>query len=156
MSYKLRPLDRPRTSGAILKRWRQEWEEACNRALDEHCVDARVDCRSLAARGILRPARQHLGPENARRHLLGYPTEGSVHNAKVDAIERANAELARTRSRLHHFLATQRRERVQRQMRNARCRRKQTIANAISPTAPRVAEHAQPVVMTPSGTSRRR
>lgn len=126
LSYKLRPLDRPRTSGAIIKRWRQEWEDLCNRALDEHCVDARVDCRSLAARGILRPARRHLGPQNARLHLLGYPTEGGSHNAKVDAIERANAELARTRSRIHHFLTMQQRERVNRQMRNARWRRRQT------------------------------
>lgn len=128
LSYKLRSLDQPRTSGAILKRWRQEWEDLCNRSLDQHNVDAHLDCRSLAARGILRPARQHLGPENARRHLLGYPTEAGSHNAKVDAIERANAELARTRSSLHHFLATQRRERVKRQTRNARWRRRRILA----------------------------
>ena len=104
IGHKLRPLDCGPTSRPILKRWRQAWQDTCNQARDTHGVDAHVDCRSLAARGIMRPPRRHLGPETMRRHLLGYDTEGGRHNARVDELECVNAELAHARSRLGYFL----------------------------------------------------
>ena len=90
---KLRELDTRSTSKAIITAWRLAWEESCNAALTAIDSDARVDSRSLIARGIARPPRQHLGPEEAARQRRGYPTARGRTNAAIDLYETLNAEL---------------------------------------------------------------
>ncbi|MBE7157212.1 MAG: MobA/MobL family protein [Rhodospirillales bacterium] len=92
---KLRDLDCPKTSGMIVMAWREAWEQLSNGALEKAAVQARIDARSLAARGIHRPARVHLGREQTEQQRNGYHTAASRHNARVDEIERLNAELYR-------------------------------------------------------------
>ncbi len=47
---------------ALLVEMRQGWERSANRALERAGSAERVDCRTLEAQGIDRPATQHLGP----------------------------------------------------------------------------------------------
>ena len=90
-SAKVRALDCRRTSKAIITDWREQWAGAINAALEEHGHAARVDCRSLAAQGIARPARQHLGPEQFYQERRGYHTAGGRVNAAIDLIAQINA-----------------------------------------------------------------
>ena len=90
---KVRALDRSRTSKAIVTHWREVWAESINAALERHRHQARVNCRSLAARGIPRPPRQHLGPEQSHQQRRGYRTAGGRVNATINLIAQINAEL---------------------------------------------------------------
>ena len=119
---KFRELDVPKTSGLIVLYWRQRWQLLTNSLLACAGSDARIDHRSLAARGITRPARLHMGQTQSAQHRAGYSTPAGKHNAAVDKIEKINAELARLNSRIRYFAMLRRRERVKRQMRNARLR----------------------------------
>ena len=80
---KTRELDDRARGSQCIRRWRQAWEEAVNLALAEHGSAARVDCRSLTARGILRPPHRHLGPEGTQRQRRGYSTAATRHNQGV-------------------------------------------------------------------------
>ena len=119
---KTRELDVAKTSEGIVTRWRHRWQFLVNSSLASAGSDARIDHRSVQARGLTRPARVHLGPEQAEQERQGYRTAASRHNAKVDEIERINAELMLVGRRIRHVLDLQRRARVKRQIRQARQR----------------------------------
>ena len=130
---KTRELDVSRTSGPIVMRWRQRWELITNATLAAAGSDARIDHRSLQARGITRPARLHMGQTQTAQHRAGYDTAAGKHNAAVDEIEKINAELARASSRLRHLFALRQRERVKWQMRIAGRRRYKAAGLGITP-----------------------
>ena len=111
---------------AIVMRWRQRWQLLVNSSLAAAGSDARIDHRSVEARGLARPARLHLGPEQAKQERQGYRTAAGRHNATVDEIERINAELMLVGRRIRHVLDLQRRARVKRQIRQARQRARWT------------------------------
>ena len=123
---KTRELDVAKTSEAIVTRWRHRWQLLANASLAAAGSDARIDHRSVAARGLTRPTRLHLGPEQAKQECQGYRTAAGRHNAKVDEIERINAELMMVGRRIRHVLDLQRRARVKRQIRQARQRARWT------------------------------
>ncbi len=83
--------DRARGSGHIT-RWRQQWQDQVNLALVEQGCSERIDCRSLADRGIERPPTEHLGPQQTMRERRGYSTAASRHNDLVAEWQRAYAE----------------------------------------------------------------
>ena len=119
---KTRELDVAKTSEAIVTRWRHRWQLLANSSLAAAGSDARIDHRSVQARGLTRPARLHLGPEQAKQERQGYRTVAGRHNATVDEIERINSELTLVGRRIRHVLDLQRRARVKRQIRQARQR----------------------------------
>lgn len=90
---KTRELDVHKTSQYVVLRLRQRWALTANAALTCAGSSARINWRSLAARGINRPARLHMGPEQAEQHRLGYTTPAGAHNAAVDEIARLNLRL---------------------------------------------------------------
>lgn len=114
---KLRDLDCARASGMIVMAWREAWEQLSNEALAKAAVQARIDARSLVARSILRPARVHLGREQTEQQRNGYQTAAGRHNARVDEIERLNAELYRITDEQRRLL---RKRRLQFQRRRRR------------------------------------
>ena len=123
---KTRELDVAKTSEAIVTRWRHRWQLLVNSSLAAAGSDARIDHRSVQARGLARPARLHLGPEQAKQERQGYQTAAGRHNATVDEIERINAELMMVGRRIRHVLDLQRRARVKRQIRQTRRRARWT------------------------------
>lgn len=146
---KARELDVVESSKLIVMRWRGRWQLLVNGALAAVGSKETVDCRSLAARGIKRPARLHMGQQQTAQHRAGYDTAAGKHNAAVDEIEKLNAELARVSSRLRHFLTLRRRERVKRQMRIAAQRRRWRIAApGITPAVSEQSENPAPVPAT--------
>ena len=155
---KVRALDVSKTSAHHVMRWRGRWQLLVNGALAAVGSKETVDCRSLPARGITRPARMHMGQTQIAQHRAGYDTAAGKHNAAVDRIEELNAELARASSRLRHYLALRRRERVRRQMRIAQQRRRRRInAPGISPAFFSQHEHPDPAptVVQPGSTGKR-
>lgn len=62
LGAKTRVLDSPRTSAAEVRWIRQRWAELANEALAAAEHDARIDQRSLRARGVDRAPQVHLGP----------------------------------------------------------------------------------------------
>ena len=151
---KTRELDVPKTSGHIVLRWRQRWELLTNAALASAGSPARIDHRSLAARGITRPARMHMGQQQTAKHRAGYDTPAGKHNAAVDEIERINAELARIGSRTRHLMALRRRERTRKQMRKARQRNRWRAAGlGIAPAIETLTESSQPAPTAVQPTS---
>ena len=145
---KFRELDVPKTSGPIVLYWRRRWELLTNSCLACARSDARIDHRSLAARGITRPPRQYMGQQQAAQHRAGYDTPAGKHNAAVDEIEKINAELARMNSRIRHFLALRRRERVKRQMRVARQRGRRRASEV--GIAPAISDRREQPAPTPT------
>ena len=147
---KTRELDVAKTSEAIVTRWRHRWQLLANASLAVAGSDARIDHRSVQARGLTRPARLHLGPEQAKQERQGYRTAAGRHNATVDEIERINAELMMVGRRIRHVLDLQRRARVKRQIRQARQRARWTprvqVDAAVSTSS---AEHT-PATPTPA------
>ena len=155
---KARELDVIESSGAIVMRWRGRWQMLVNATLAAVGSQETVDCRSLAARGITRPARIHMGQQQTAQHRAGYDTPAGRHNAAVDEIEKINAELARVNSRIRYFQARRRRERVKRQMRIARQRaRWQAGVPGITPTISDGSEKPTPtpVQQGPAGARRK-
>lgn len=45
----------------LLQKWRENWEKVCNKHLERHGVQERIDHRTLAAQGIHRTPQKHLG-----------------------------------------------------------------------------------------------
>jgi hypothetical protein len=89
-----------KTQDLTKKHWlydaRKKWEVWCNDALNDASSTARVDCRSLKARGIDRPAHVHHG---IAKHNPAHPAaEGRLdHNAAVKEIIRKERAIAHLR-----------------------------------------------------------
>ncbi len=66
-----------------LERWREQWAEQTNRALERAGHPERIDHRSLAEQGLDRLPQVHLGPHAASLEKRGIPTENGDHNRLV-------------------------------------------------------------------------
>jgi ATP-dependent exoDNAse (exonuclease V) alpha subunit len=76
----------------LLERWRQQWAEHVNAALQEAGEAARVDHRSLAARGVDRLPQPKLGPAAQAMEARGIATELGDELREVAAVNAALAE----------------------------------------------------------------
>lgn len=80
---------------AVLVEMRQGWEHSANSALERAGLPDRIDCRTLEAQGIERPATQHLGPggghADRREHNAEAKTWAKAQAARL-AEQRAAAE----------------------------------------------------------------
>ena len=130
---KLRELDVARTSGAIIKRWRQKWDDVVNRALKKNGHEARIDGRSHEAAGRDKIPRKHLGPQDAARRRKGYSSWAARCNTAVEVVETAKEELANIARQIRVTLTRKNRVRVQRQISKAR-RRFQWIIDRLGMT----------------------
>jgi hypothetical protein len=63
--------DRSQNSHAQLQEWREDWAHLCNRHLERHGHEVRIDHRSLAAQGIDREPTIHLGYAAAQMQERG-------------------------------------------------------------------------------------
>ena len=77
----------------LLKRWRQQWAEHVNAALRMAGEAARVDHRSLAARGVDRLPQPKLGPAVQAMEARGIATELGDELREVVALNAALAEI---------------------------------------------------------------
>ena len=85
---------------AVLVEMRQGWERSANRALERAGSAERVDCRTLEAQGLDRPATQHLGPG-------GGHGDRRAANAEAKAWAKAQAaRLAEQRAAAERVAAT--------------------------------------------------
>lgn len=89
-----------RTRGEELRRMRQAWEVACNRALEEAGRIERIDSRSLAAQGHRRPPSRHIGPAGTALIRQGRPSRAGEAAAvrlkeQKEAAQAAAVALAR-------------------------------------------------------------
>jgi ATP-dependent exoDNAse (exonuclease V) alpha subunit len=82
-----------------LERWREEWANHANRALERADREERIDHRSLAEQRLDRLPQVHLGPHAAALERRGIPTEkgdhnrlAAEHNAVVIDLEKAREE----------------------------------------------------------------
>lgn len=66
-----------------LERWREEWANHANRALDRAGRNERIDHRSLAEQGLERAPQLHLGPHASALERRGISTEIGDHNRLV-------------------------------------------------------------------------
>ena len=119
---KLRELDCARTSGGIVKRWRQKWEDAVNIALEKNGHEVRIDGRSHADAGREKIPRKHLGPRDAARNRKGYSSWAVRCNAAADVVENAKEELAKVARKIRVALTRKSRVRIQGQLKKARRR----------------------------------
>ena len=77
----------------LLERWRAQWAEHVNRALEEAGEAARVDHRSLAAQGVDRLPQPKLGPAVQAMEARGIMTELGDELREVAALNAALAEI---------------------------------------------------------------
>lgn len=91
----------------LLHRWREAWARAQNRKLEELGLDARVDHRSLARRGLQRLPELHMGPAATALHRRGRDSRIAAENARrrawSEARERLRAEHARAVNQLRQL-----------------------------------------------------
>jgi len=60
----------------FLQKWREDWEKVCNKHLEHHGVQERIDHRTLSAQGIDRAPQKHLGVHaHAIEQRTGQPSE---------------------------------------------------------------------------------
>jgi hypothetical protein len=78
---------------AQLEAWRAAWADHVNQALAAAGESARVDHRSLEARGIERLAEIHLGPAVVEMEARGVTTDRGDMARKIEAINTALAEI---------------------------------------------------------------
>jgi len=95
LGEKTRSLDCPRTSGQEVAQARQFWAALCNEMLKQTGKEARIDCRTLEAQGIDRPATSHLGPAVTAMERRGIET---IHAQRNKAIAQTMQTLDRTRA----------------------------------------------------------
>ena len=107
---KIRALDTRGTSRTIITGWRTAWEKSSNAALATVNSDTRVDSRSLAARGISRPPRQHQGPAQTAQIRRGQQTTAALINHQIGTYETLTAELQRSQKEYAQLLQSQRPE----------------------------------------------
>ncbi|MDF2627211.1 MAG: MobA/MobL family protein [Symbiobacteriaceae bacterium] len=67
----------------MLERWRAEWANHANRALERAHVEDRIDHRSLNDQGSERLPQVHLGPHASALERQGVKTEKGNHNRTV-------------------------------------------------------------------------
>ena len=164
---KTRELDVRPTSARVLTHWRGRWALLVNGALlMARSRSSQVSRRSLAARGITRPARMHMGPERTKQQRQGYRTAAAKHNAAVDEIERANKAIARVNRQISILVARRRRVRVEHQIKQG-CRRRwrqRTAPAAVMPESMATNQQAassiistpKPAASTPKKPTHRR
>jgi Ti-type conjugative transfer relaxase TraA len=83
------PKERAWNATALVTSWRARWAEMVNARLAEAGIDARVDHRSNAARGIDLEPQNKIGPAGARRAVRGEDAERADEHR---AIARRNGE----------------------------------------------------------------
>ena len=83
-----------------LERWREQWEHLANRHLERHGHAARIDRRSLKARGIDREPDIHLGYAAAEIARRGGESERII---QLDDIRKANAERAAVKGEIREL-----------------------------------------------------
>ena len=77
----------------FVEKLRKSWEKHCNRHLERHGHEARIDCRSLEEQGIDREPTQHLGPNAAEMERRGAASERGDANREVTGRNLEYAEL---------------------------------------------------------------
>ena len=82
---KTRDLDRKQTAGPLIEEARAKWAEIANQALEREGHAARIDHRSLMARGIDRQPTIHEGPAVRRMEARGVKTDRGDKNRDIRA-----------------------------------------------------------------------
>ena len=82
---KTRDLDRKQTAGPLIEEARAKWAEIANRALEREGHAARIDHRSLEARGIDRQPIIHEGPAVRQMEARGVKTGRGELNREIRA-----------------------------------------------------------------------
>jgi len=93
---KTRELDQKQSG--LVGEWRQRWEQLANRALERAGAEARIDHRSLVARGLEAEPTQHLGPAATTLERRGVATERGEVNRAVAEHNATVVELGRTQA----------------------------------------------------------
>lgn len=96
---KIRQLDLPTESAHEITWMRQEWERLCNLYLQKY--NQRVDCRSLASRGIDRPKQPHYGPA-----VTAWERKAQQTHPMRDDYERQLEQWRREKERANKLLET--------------------------------------------------
>jgi MobA/MobL family len=91
---KTRELDRKQTAGPLIEEARAKWAEIANRALEREGHAARIDHRSLEARGIDRIPTIHEGPAVREMEARGVKTGIGDQNREIRADDGNKAEIA--------------------------------------------------------------
>ena len=104
---KTRELDQKQSG--LVGEWRQRWEQLANQALERGGAEARIDHRSLVARGLEAEPTQHLGPAATTLERRGVATERGEINRAVMEHNATVLELGRTQAAVRALQA----ERVQ-------------------------------------------
>lgn len=84
---------RGQAKGQVLESERQLWQDYTNQALEVAGYSARVDCRSLADRGLERVPQIHLGAKANNLEKKGIRTARGDEHRKISAINREIATL---------------------------------------------------------------
>jgi MobA/MobL family len=91
---KTRDLDRKQTAGPLIEEARAKWAEIANQALEREGYAARIDHRSLKARGIDRQPTIHEGPAVREMEARGLKTGIGDQNREIRADNGNKAEIA--------------------------------------------------------------
>ncbi|MDR2149194.1 MAG: MobA/MobL family protein, partial [Tannerella sp.] len=67
-----------------LETWRENWADVCNRHLERHGFDERIDHRTLAAQGIDREPTKHVGVKAQQMEKRGIATERGQLNRAIE------------------------------------------------------------------------
>ena len=73
--------------------WRKSWEDAVNLSLQQHCLSARIDCRSNADRGLDEQPTIHEGYHARNLEAMGIPSTRCALNRQIKEDNRLLKEL---------------------------------------------------------------
>lgn len=73
--------------------WRKSWEDAVNLSLQQHCLSARIDCRSNADRGLEEQPTIHEGYHARNLEAMGIPSTRCALNRQIKEDNRLLKEL---------------------------------------------------------------
>ncbi len=85
-------------------KWRKEWENYTNRALEEAGYDSRIDCRSHAKKGLDKEPLLHLGPSATALERKGVQTDLGNINREIELRNATREKLQHERNKIEKFL----------------------------------------------------
>ena len=90
---------------AVLKQWREQWQEYANDMLEQSGFEERIDHRSLEAQGIEREPQIHLGPNVAAMRDKGIETDRGDLYDEIEARNELAMNLVSERDALDREIA---------------------------------------------------
>jgi len=78
----------------LLQKWRENWENVCNKHLERHGVQERIDHRTLSAQGIDRKPQKHKGvAATGIERRTGQPSKNSLKDEMLDLAKSIREEV---------------------------------------------------------------